>query len=282
VEGVTVVIKASIVVLTWNSTDLLRGCLLSLPQAITTCPYEVLVVDNGSRGYTPASLRFEFPWMQLLVNRDNRGVAPGRNQGIRVAQGEYIILLDDDTAVEPSAFDRLIAYMNTHPRVGLCAPKLTDLEGQLHLTCRFYPTLLDKLARQMPVAKVQQLRRETEMAEWDHSSIRAVDYVIGACQVIRREALMTVGLLDEKIFYGPEDVDFCLRLRQAGWQVIYNPEAVVIHKERRVARSLFSGLSWKHLWGISYYFWKHRYLFSRQRLYRRLEEVQPLHTPSPL
>ena len=275
-------VKASIVILTWNSTDLLRGCLESLPQALTTYPSEVLVVDNGSRGYTPASLRFEFPWMQLMVNRDNRGVASGRNQGIRVAQGEYIILLDDDTAAEPGALDRLIAYMDAHPRVGLSAPKLIGLEGQLHLTCRFYPTLLDKLARQLPFAKIEKLRRETEMAEWDHNSVRAVDYVIGACQVIRREALMTVGLLDEKIFYGPEDVDFCLRLRQSGWQVTYNPEAVVIHKERRVARSLFSGLSWKHLRGISYYFWKHGYLFSRQRLYRRLGDVQPLDTPSPL
>ena len=273
--------KASIVILTWNSTDLLRGCLQSLAAAITTCPYEVIVVDNGSRGYPPASLRLEFPWMQLMVNRENRGVAPGRNQGICIAQGEYIILLDDDTAVKPGAFDRLIAYMETHPRVGLCAPKLVDLEGQLHLTCRYYPTVIDKLARQVPFARAQQLRRETEMAEWDHNSIRAVDYVIGACQVIRREALMTVGLLDEKIFYGPEDVDFCLRLRQAGWQVIYNPEAMVIHKERRVARSVLSGLSWKHLWGISHYFWKHGYLFSRRKLYRRLGEASPLDKFSP-
>jgi len=269
-EGASGVIKASIVILTWNSTDLLRGSLQSLPQACTTYPYEVLVIDNGSRGYSPASLRFEFPWMQLVVNRDNRGVAPGRNQGIRVAQGEYIILLDDDTVVEPGAFDRLISYMDAHLQVGLCAPKLIGLDGQLHLTCRFYPTLLDKVARQVPFAAAQRLRQQTEMADWDHNSIRAVDYVIGACQVIRREALMKVGLLDEQIFYGPEDIDFCIRLRQAGWQVVYNPEAVVIHKERRVARSFFSGLSWKHLWGVSYYFWKHKYLFSRQRLYRRL------------
>lgn len=268
-------IKASIVILTWNSTDLLRGCLQSLVAALTRYPYEVIVVDNGSRGYTPASLRLEFPWMQLLVNRENRGVAPGRNQGICVAHGEYIILLDDDTVVDPDAFDRLISYLDTHPRVGLCAPKLVGDDGQLHLTCRYYPTLLDKLARQVPCARAQRLRRETELANWDHNSIRAVDYVIGACQVVRREALIAVGLLDEKIFYGPEDVDFCLRLRQAGWQVIYNPEAVVIHKERRVARSFFSGLSWKHMWGISYYFWKHGYLLSRRKLYRRLAETQP-------
>ncbi|MGE4093450.1 MAG: glycosyltransferase [Candidatus Binatia bacterium] len=183
-----------------------------------------------------------------------------------------MVLLDDDTIVRPGAFDVLLSYMETHPHVGLCAPKLIDQEGNLHLTCRLYPTLTDKLARQLPFAAAQRHRREAELADWDHNSPRTVDYVIGACQVIRAEALAVVGLLDEKIFYGPEDVDLCLRLRQAGWQVFYLPEAVVVHKERRVARTVFSRLSWKHLWGVSYYFWKHRYLFSRQKLYARLSK----------
>ena len=89
---------------------------------------------------------------------------------------------------------------------------------------------------------IEKVTRPVEMADWDHKSIRPVDYVIGACQVIRHSALREVGLLDERIFYGPEDVDMCLRLQQAGWQVVYNPDAVVVHKERRVTRSLRSGL----------------------------------------
>jgi GT2 family glycosyltransferase len=113
-----------------------------------------------------------------------------------------------------------------------------------------------------------------EMADWDHQSLREVDYVIGACQVIRRKAFEQVGFLDERIFYGPEDVDFCLRLHQAGWRVSYNPEATVIHKERRVTRSLFSVLTWRHLRGLVYFFWKHGYLFSRRRLYARLQNTQ--------
>ncbi len=263
-------IKASIVILTWNSTDLLQGCLASLPQAVTYSPVEVIVVDNGSRGETPASLRFAFPWMQLVVNRGNRGVAPGRNQGMRLTQGEYVVLLDDDTVVPPAALDRLVAYMDTHPEVGVCGPRLVDGDGQLQLTCRLFPTLGEKIARQFPFAFAQRMRREAELAEWDHKTIREVDYMIGACQVIRRTALAEVGLLDEHIFYGPEDVDLCLRLRQAGWKVVYNPEAVVVHKERRVARSFFSALSWRHFLGLSYFFWKHGYLFSRRKLYARL------------
>jgi GT2 family glycosyltransferase len=113
------------------------------------------------------------------------------------------------------------------------------------------------------------------MADWDHQTVRPVDYVIGACQVIRRVALERVGLLDEWIFYGPEDIDFCLRLRASGWHVVYNPDATILHLERRVARSFFSFLGWQHLWGVLYYFCKHRYLFSRRRLYARLPAIDP-------
>lgn len=263
-------IKASIVILTWNSLEVIRACLASLPQGLARFSREVIVVDNGSRDPTPAIFRREFPWMRLLINRRNLGVARARNQGIAVSQGEYIILLDDDTIVQPGALDVLIEYLETHPRVGLCGPKLVDVQGRLHFSCRLFPTVTDKVARRLPFPWARDLRRTTEMMEWDHRTPRAVDYVIGACQAIRRRALAQVGLLDERIFYGPEDVDLCLRLQQAGWSVVYQPQSVVIHRERRVTRSLLSRLSWKHGWGVIYYFCKHRYLFSRRRLYARL------------
>jgi GT2 family glycosyltransferase len=268
-------IKASVVILSWNSTDVLGPCLASLPQGFTSQDYEVIVVDNGSRGLTPAALRHAFPWIQLVVNRKNRGVAPARNQAMRLTQGEYIILLDDDTLVRPTVFAQLLAYMDRHPDVGLCGPKLVNLQGQLHLSCRFFPTLSDKLARRFPFAFAQRISRAAEMADWDHSCAREVDYVIGACQVIRRTALLEVGLLDERIFYGPEDIDLCLRLHQVGWRVVYNPEGVVVHRERRVARSFLSRLGWRHFWGVIYYFYKHGYLFSRRHLYTRLPHKQP-------
>lgn len=263
--------KASIVILTWNSLEVIRACLSSLARGLTQYAYEVILVDNGSRDLTPAALRHEFPCMRLLINRRNRGVARARNQGILVSQGEYIVLLDDDTIVQPGALDSLITYGDEHPHVGLCGPKLVDHQGQLHLSCRLFPTLSDKLARRLPFRFAERMKREAEMMEWNHGTTRAVDYVIGACQVIRRTALVEVGLLDERIFYGPEDVDLCLRMHRAGWQVMYHPESVVVHTERRVTRSVFSFLSWKHGVGVAYFFWKHRYLLSRRRLYARLQ-----------
>lgn len=275
-------IKASVIILTWNSTEFLGPCLTSLAEGFSTSSYEMIVVDNGSRGLSPAALRHAFPTMRLIVNQANRGVAPARNQGIRVAQGEYIILLDDDTLVQPGALEQLVAYGDAHPDVGLCGPRLIDAQGQLQLSCRLFPTVSDKLARQLPFAWARHLSRTVEMADWDHLTIREVDYMIGACQVIRRAALAQVGLLDERIFYGPEDVDFCLRLRAAGWRVVYNPAVAIVHRERRIARSVWSRLGWKHLWGLGYYFWKHGYLCSRRRLYARLEKHERANAVSEL
>ena len=115
-------------------------------------------------------------------------------------------------------WDSLIRYMENQPKVGLCGPKLTGADGELQLSCRRFPTLIDKLARCLPSAAARKVTRTVEMADWDHQTIREVDYVIGACQVIRRRALHEVGLFDERIFYGPEDIDLCLRLQQAGWR----------------------------------------------------------------
>ena len=261
-------VAVSVIILTWNSEREIEACLTSLELGLRAFPSEIIVIDNGSRDRTCAIVRETRPDAQLLCNPDNRGVAPARNQGIRLAQGEYVLILDDDTVVRPGALDCLIRYMGEYPEAGLCGPKLIGADGELQLSCRRFPTLVDKLARRLPSILGQEISRKAEMADWDHRTIREVDYVIGACQVIRRRALQEVGLLDERIFYGPEDVDMCLRLQQAGWRVVYNPDAVVVHEERRISRSLGSGLVWKHICGLGYYFWKHGYLLSRKRLYK--------------
>ena len=265
-------VAVSVIILTWNSEQEIGACLASLAQGPSAFPSEVIVIDNGSQDQTCAIVRKTWPEVQLVCNAENRGVAPARNQGICLARGEYILILDDDTVVQPGALDCLIRYMEDQPEVGLCGPKLVGAGGELQLSCRQFPTLVNKLARRLPLAVADKVTRTTEMADWDHRTLRAVDYVIGACQIIRCSALREVGLFDERIFYGPEDVDICLRLQQAGWRVVYNPDAVVVHKERRMTRSLRSGMTWKHVWGLGYFFWKHGYLLSCRRLYAQLAQ----------
>ena len=252
----------SIVILTWNSRQLLADCLAAVPAATAGIATEVIVVDNGSRDDT-AALLAKHPELVVIRNAENRGVAPGRNQGLRRARGELVAVLDVDTVPAPRAFTTLVEALRATPRAGVVAPKMVGPDGSLQYSCRRFPTLLDKLARRLPERWGRSLADDVELRGWDHASVREVDYVIGACQVIRAAALAEVGLLDERIFYGPEDVDLCLRMRRAGWSVVYVPAAVVMHLERRVTRKLWSSLTARHAYALAYYFWKHRYLLTR-------------------
>lgn len=227
----------SVVILTWNSRALLETCLAALPAATAGRTSETIVVDNGSRDGT-AELLAGRPELVLIRNPANRGVAPARNQGLRAARGTYVALLDVDTVATPGALATLVAHLEAAARVGLVGPKLVGPDGRLQYSCRRFPTLLDKVLRRLPERLGGRVTSDVELRWWDHASVRPVDYVIGACQVIRRAALADVGLLDERIFYGPEDVDLCLRMHRAGWGVVYVPDAVIVHLERRVTRRL--------------------------------------------
>jgi GT2 family glycosyltransferase len=252
----------SIIILTWNSRAMLEACLAALPAAIAGLAIETIVVDNGSRDGTDELLTGR-PEVLLIRNARNRGVAAGRNQGLRAARGEFVALLDVDTEPAPGAFAVLVEHLRAAPEVALVGPKLLGGDGGLQYSCRRFPTLVDKLLRRLPERWGRSVADDVELRWWDHASVRDVDYVIGACQVIRRTAFAEVGLLDERIFYGPEDVDLCLRLHRAGWRVQYVPHAVVVHLERRVTRKLLSALTARHIQGLGYYFWKHGYLLTR-------------------
>ena len=252
----------SIVILTWNSRALLEACLAALPAATAPLATEVIVIDNGSLDGTAEMLAGRRD-VVTIVNATNRGVAPARNQGLRAARGEFVALLDVDTEAAPGAFATLVARLRAEPEVGLVGPKLVDPDGRLQYSCRRFPTLVDKLCRRLPARFGRALIDDVELRSWDHAGVRSVDYVIGACQVIRRAALDQVGLLDENIFYGPEDVDLCLRMQRAGWRVEYVPQAVVMHLERRITRKLLSVLTARHVYGLGYFFWKHGYLLTR-------------------
>ena len=147
--------------------------------------------------------------------------------------------------------------------MGVCGPRLLLPDQTIQASCQLFPTVLDKIVRQLPAWVGARWLRDVELADWDHTGVRDIDYVVGACQAIRMSALYSVGWLDERIFYGPEDVDLCLRMQRAGWQVEYVPAAVVMHLERRLTRKLWSALTARHVYGLGYFFWKHRYLLRR-------------------
>ena len=243
--------KLSIIILTYDHLDDTRRCLSSLEPVMERGDTEVIIVDNASTDGTPQYIAQTYPLIHLTVNPVNRGVAAARNQGIAQATAPTLLILDNDTIATTRAIDGMMAYLESHPQVGLCACRLTDTEGNVQRSFRPFPSLKGKLL------SVLGLRSAAEKFRADDEGAIEPYYVIGACQMIRREALDQVGQLDEAIFYGPEDADLCHRLRQSGWQVKYLPQYSIIHTYyRRTRRQPLSRLGLHHIGGLLHFYRK--------------------------
>jgi hypothetical protein len=272
------VFDLSIILLVWQDRAFLPACLEALARARQDLALEIILIENGvvldAQEYALPDVGGASIALPRIHNNENRGVAPARNQGLEAARGRYLMLLDVDTLVTQDALVNLVRFMEANPRVGLAGPRLQDAQGNLQLTCRKLPTVWSKALRRIPLRWAQEALADEMLATYDHRAPRAVDYVIGACQIIRRAAYETVGALDARFFYGPEDVDYCMRMWQRDWRVVYVPQAIVTHTEQRVTqRRMFSKLSLIHARDLTRFFWKHHYLFTRPRIQRAFEVV---------
>jgi N-acetylglucosaminyl-diphospho-decaprenol L-rhamnosyltransferase len=251
-----------ILIITWDSRRDLNRCLTSIYKFPPLGPFIVTVVDNGSQDGTPQMLERQFPQVHVIVNSENRGVAPARNQGLGRTQAEFIMLLDADTEILPGALDNLIAGIRSRTKAGVVGAQLLYSDMTIQPSCKRIPHLMAPLFNRMTrfaLVKRSRIWRSHMMLDWAHDHSRPVDYVIGANQLIRTKALKEVGLLDESIFYGPEDIDFCTRMWQHGWEVWYIPSAQIIHHCARLTkRKPLSRLAWLHLRWLIYYFRKFR------------------------
>jgi len=254
-------VDVSLVVITWKMRDLIRALLTSIREHTRGIKFEIIVVDNHSDDGTVELIKSEFPDVHLILNPVNRGVAAARNQAMKIARGRYIQLLDADMLMVENSLKAMFDFMERTPNAGVCGCKLVYGNGELQLNARRFPTISAQIMRRLeflPFARNSKALRSHTMSDWSHDEIREVDYVIGACQMIRRETLEEVGLLDENIFYGPEDMDFCLRVYRHGWKVYYYPFTKIIHYEQRLTkRNYFSALSLRHLKGVFYLYWKY-------------------------
>jgi hypothetical protein len=224
----------SVVIVAHDSRPHLAGCLRAVYAQTDAPPLEVVVVDNASTDGGCVAVRREFPQVRVVASPRNLGFAAGVNLGVRHVTGDAILLLNPDALLEAGALRRLAAFLRATPDVGLVAPKLVDPTGALQLSCRRFPgrwtalghrdALLTRLLPKNPLA------RRYLLTDWDHASPRAVDWVSGACALVRHAAFQQVGGLDEGFFLFAEDVDLCKRLWAAGWKVYYLPEAVAVHR----------------------------------------------------
>jgi hypothetical protein len=222
----------SIVIVSYNTRDLLRDCLHSLPGAAQGLSYEVFVVDNASTDGTVEMLRLEFPAVHLISNAGNVGFAAANNQGLEQARGTTLLLLNPDTEMQAGSLYTLHKWLAMHPEVGAAGPRLLNRDGSLQRSAYHFPTpgilLLEQLSAAALVRHLPGINRRY-LGAWAHDEPRRVDWLVGACLLLRREALASTGLLDPTFFMYGEEIDLFKRLADRGWQTWLVPEAKVVH-----------------------------------------------------
>ncbi len=225
----------AVIVVNWNAREDLRVCLQSLfplPDGGSGLKASVWVVDNASDDGSAAMVRSEFPGANLIANDENLGFSQANNQAIAKADSRYVFLLNSDAAIHPGALETLVAWADAHPRTGVVGPKVLNPDGSLQFSCRRFPTLgagffrNTYLGRLFPQNKYAQ---DYLMQDFDHASVRDVDWVSGCAMLINGEMIAQIGPLDERFFMYCEDVDICKRAWHFDWLVAYVPQAVVTH-----------------------------------------------------
>jgi len=232
----------AIIIVHYDTPELLRACLAHLASDPPALEYRILVVDNASPGARVREVAGEFPDVEFHYNARNVGFARACNQGIRATAGPYCLLLNPDALLGSAAIRDLVELLAFHPFIGAAAPRLVNPDGSVQWSCRRFPTLRVLLIR---AARLDRLFRRTAdaylMRDWDHAAPRRVDWALGACLLLRRDAVEGVGLLDGGFYMYYEDVDLCYRLRAGGWETWYVPQAVVPHVHQRGSATLWPG-----------------------------------------
>ncbi len=227
----------SVIIVNWNVRELLRSCLSSLMaagEAASDLATEIIVVDSASADGSPDMVRREFPQVRLIASEKNLGYARGNNTGVAVARGRYLFLLNPDTVLKAGALTRMVDYLDSHPQVGALGPQLLWPDGALQSSRRRFPTLgslfweSTLLGQWFPhnghIRRYHLLDRPADQPQ-------AVDWIVGAAIMIRREAWLRVGPIEEDFFMYFEETDWCRRSAEAGWKTHYLPAAQVIHYE---------------------------------------------------
>lgn len=286
----------SIIIVNWNTKKYLRECLKSIYKEIKSLPCEVLVVDNASSDGSSDMVKEEFPQALLLMNQKNVGFAKANNQAIRESTGKYILLLNPDTEILSGCIKEMLDFMESHHDVGAASGRILNpgKEVELFRSAKRFPTPFSKFCVDVHLDRVFPRIRQFgkfSMVGWDRNDEREVDVLSGAFMFVRKKTIEDVGVLDERFFLLAEDVDWCRRIKQKKWKIIFNPKAEIIHtggksidqvKRTRLENDMrshllyfkkhhgwFECLYFRFLAGLSYFFkmvyWVFRSLFYKNR-----------------
>ena len=247
-------IDVDIIIVSWNTKPYLLRCLESIFQKRERVPWEVVVVENGSQDGSGNAVKEMFPSVRLIENDRNLGFSKAANQGLIKSSGRYALLINPDTEVKEGVIGQLVSFMDGHPKAGVAGVQLLHSDGSKQNSIANFPTLATELLNKDLLRWVFPERFPGKSKNYLEPI--EVDSVIGACMIVRREAMEQVGILDEDYFLFLEETDWCYRMKKAGWKVYHLPEAEIYHFQGKSAEAE------KKRARVEYY--RSRYLFFKK------------------
>ncbi len=224
----------SVIIVNWNTRDFLRDCLRLVYEQTQAITFEVIVIDNASSDDSAAMVRREFPQAILIKNPENRGFAAANNQGMAIAQGRHVLLLNPDTIVLDRAIEKTMAFADLHPDVGIVGCQVWENETKVQRTCFAFPSLRNLIVQKTGLRRLFPRSRffgSDNMGWWDRDTESDVDVVSGMFMFVRNQAIRQVGMMDEDYFIYAEETDWCFRFWKAGWRCVFTPVARIIHRD---------------------------------------------------
>lgn len=219
----------SIVMVSYNTADLLPESLRRLQESPGTYTQEIIIIDNASRDHSADYIRKHHPDCRLIENAVNVGFARANNQALQWATGRYVLLVNTDAFVESDTVEKTVAYMDAHSNCGILGVKLVAINGRLHSSVRYFPTPWNIFLQRTGLQPFFKSVRMVDDMDWDHASVRHCDWVPGCYYLVRKAVIDKIGLFDPRYFLYYEEVDQCLAARKAGWDVVFYPDTKVVH-----------------------------------------------------
>jgi len=224
--------KLSIVIICWNDLNVIQNCLHSIYTRTHSTEFEVIISDNGSTDGSVEFIRQNFPQAVVVENRENLGFSKGNNAGIRVSHGEYVLILNPDTIIHEGALDRWIEFADRHPAAGAFGCRVLNPDGSYQFPAQPFPTIWRQWIAALylrPLGYISNIFISDMYPGWKGDSERMIDWQCGCCVMFRGNLLKRIGGFDEQFFYQSEEVDLCHRVWQAGFPILYTPDASITH-----------------------------------------------------
>ncbi|MCG8603933.1 glycosyltransferase family 2 protein [bacterium] len=261
-------VQFSVVIVTFNNEKEIQGCLVSLTEELKSSKYQILVVDNDSRDKTRSIIRqilseqrHNSGDIELVENDNNRGFTSALNHGLRISRGDYILVLNPDTEVQTGSLAALRSYLEAEPGTAIVAPQLLNTDRTVQHSCRRFPRRRDVFFEMLGLShffRESQVFNNWKMGDFDHTVRRKVDQPQGACLMFRRHLLQIVGFWDETFPMFFSDVDWCHRVKLAGYDIVFEPDAKVVHHQGASVLRDRSRMIWSSHRSFYRYFKKYR------------------------